>query len=287
MKLTKKTTIQTSIVILLLMAFALPLTAYAKPAKVDVCHWDGDEGTFKLINISEKALKAHLKQGGVLPGTNGLDENCDPLPDNDGDGIPDVDDIDDDNDGQTDVDELACGSDPLDSGSMAADFDGDSSPDCVDPDDDNDGVDDVNDPYPFDPTRIDNCPLDPYTEAAPGVDWSGCDLVRFRPGDGINLSGANFSGANLFDSVIQEADLTNVDFSNANLSRSNLNRADLSGANLSGANLEFAEIAEANLTGANLTGANVSGTSFTYSTWANTICPDGSNSDSNGGACYL
>ena len=113
MKLTKKTIIQMSIVTLLLMVFSLPLTAFAKPAKVDVCHWDADQGAFKLLNISEKALKAHLKQGGVLPGTNGLDENCNPLPDNDGDGVPDVDDA----------------------------------------DDDNDGIDDVNDPFPFDPTQ--------------------------------------------------------------------------------------------------------------------------------------
>lgn len=60
--------------------------------------------------------------------------------DNDGDGLGDNADPDDDNDGQSDVDETACGSDPLDPASLSFDFDGDGSPDCVDPNDDNDTV---------------------------------------------------------------------------------------------------------------------------------------------------
>jgi hypothetical protein len=62
--------------------------------------------------------------------------------DTDNDGIPDSIDPDDDNDGQSDVDEVACGSDPLDAYSRSPDFDNDDIPDCVDPDDDGDNVDD-------------------------------------------------------------------------------------------------------------------------------------------------
>ena len=51
--------------------------------------------------------------------------------DNDGDGIGDNADLDDDNDGQLDVDEIACGSDPLDANSLSQDTDGDSIPDCA------------------------------------------------------------------------------------------------------------------------------------------------------------
>ncbi|WP_178988508.1 T9SS type A sorting domain-containing protein [Winogradskyella schleiferi] len=69
--------------------------------------------------------------------------------DTDGDGLCDTGDVDDDNDGQLDSDEIACGSDPLDSNSLSPDNDSDNSPDCVDPDDDNDGVLDGDD----------NCPL--------------------------------------------------------------------------------------------------------------------------------
>ena len=69
--------------------------------------------------------------------------------DTDGDGIGNNADLDDDNDGQTDADEGACGSDPLDAGSLSPDNDGDNSPDCVDLDDDNDGVDDAADNCQF------------------------------------------------------------------------------------------------------------------------------------------
>jgi hypothetical protein len=65
--------------------------------------------------------------------------------DTDGDGIGDNADTDDDGDGQLDVDEIACGSDPLDAEDLSLDTDGDSIPDCVDTDDDNDGVLDTED----------------------------------------------------------------------------------------------------------------------------------------------
>jgi hypothetical protein len=67
----------------------------------------------------------------------------------DNDSMGDACDPDDDNDGQSDVDEIACGSNPMDAGNKAADTDNDNRPDCVDTDDDGDGVADVND----------NCPL--------------------------------------------------------------------------------------------------------------------------------
>ena len=65
--------------------------------------------------------------------------------DTDGDGTGDNADTDDDGDGQLDVNEIACGSDPLDSNSLATDTDGDTLPDCVDPDIDNDGIDNDSD----------------------------------------------------------------------------------------------------------------------------------------------
>ncbi len=77
--------------------------------------------------------------------------------DNDSDGIGDNSDPDDDNDGQSDADEIACGSDPLDSGSLSPDADNDGMPDCVDSDDDEDGVDD----------GIDQCANTMIPEAAP------------------------------------------------------------------------------------------------------------------------
>ncbi|MFS4494850.1 Calx-beta domain-containing protein [Maribacter sp. 2308TA10-17] len=73
--------------------------------------------------------------------------------DNDNDGILDVFDDDNDGDGQSNLDELACGSDPLDSSDTALDTDGDGIPDCQDDDDDNDGTPDAEDAFPLDETE--------------------------------------------------------------------------------------------------------------------------------------
>jgi uncharacterized protein YjbI with pentapeptide repeats len=59
------------------------------------------------------------------------------------------------------------------------------------------------------------------------------------------------------------------------LETTNLTGADLVGADLAGAFLGFA-----NLSGAALYGANVTGVA-----WIATTCPDGTNSDSDGGTC--
>ena len=76
----------------------------------------------------------------------------------------------------------------------------------------------------------------------------------------------------------------------ANLSSAGLSAADLVGqdlldANLSSAVLTSADLANANLTGANLDDANTSGATFTGATWSNTTCPDGTNSNNDGGTC--
>ena len=73
--------------------------------------------------------------------------------DSDSDGILNFLDNDDDGDGFLTKDEIACGTDPLDSSSLSVDFDGDSIPDCIDPDDDNDGYNDDVDAFVFDPNE--------------------------------------------------------------------------------------------------------------------------------------
>ena len=70
--------------------------------------------------------------------------------DTDGDGVGDNADLNDDGDSWTDAEELACGSDGLDSTSVPDDFDGDMVCDKVDTDDDGDGVADENDAFPYD-----------------------------------------------------------------------------------------------------------------------------------------
>ena len=88
---------------------------------------------------------------------------------------------------------------------------------------------------------------------------AGCDLK------GVNLAGAYLVGR---------------DLSQTNLAGANLARANLGGANLNDANMLGANLTSANLVGANLKQANVKDV-----IWSNTICPDGTNSDANGGTC--
>ena len=131
-----------------------------------------------------------------------------------------------------------------------------------------------------------------------GIDWSKPGSTA---GNGCDLTGANLSNANLTN-----ANLTNVNLTNANLSNAHLDGANLTGANLTNAallqassptaaftnaNLTNAIFVAANVTGADMTGANLTGANFALATgtdslvYSNTTCPDGSNSDGNGGTC--
>jgi hypothetical protein len=112
-----------------------------------------------------------------------------------------------------------------------------------------------------------------------GSSLSGCNL------SGSNLSNADLAGANLSGANLNKANLTGANLTDANLSGANLNNANLTGANLTDANLSGANLNRANLTGANLTDANLSGANLTGVIWSGTICPDGTNSDNDGGTC--
>jgi Pentapeptide repeats (8 copies) len=113
----------------------------------------------------------------------------------------------------------------------------------------------------------------------PNVDLHGANL------QGADGSNGNFSGAGLQGANLSRGTFDNADFSGADLQGANLNRADLTGADLSGANLAGANLNSANLTGANLDGADVAGANLNTVTYSNTTCPDGTNSDADGGTC--
>lgn len=97
---------------------------------------------------------------GIDSDEDGVDDDDDAFPDDstewadtDGDGVGDNADTDDDDDGWSDQDEVACGSQLLDSGSVPADSDADGECDALDPDDDDDGVVDSDDAFPSNPTE--------------------------------------------------------------------------------------------------------------------------------------
>jgi len=112
-----------------------------------------------------------------------------------------------------------------------------------------------------------------------GQDLSGADLSGTNLGL-ANLSGADLSGADLSGTVLNDADLSGANLSGANLTGAMLGVVDLSDANLSGAILDHVWLADSDLTGANLSDADL-----TEVRWVNITCPDGTNSDNNGGTC--
>jgi uncharacterized protein YjbI with pentapeptide repeats len=99
--------------------------------------------------------------------------------------------------------------------------------------------------------------------------------------DGAPLAGQNLRGANLNCASLIGANLNGANLSGSNLNGANLTNADLRAANLSGANLNGARLAGANLQGAKSNAL----TNFNLVVWSNTTCPDGTNSNADGGAC--
>ena len=87
------------------------------------------------------------------------------------------------------------------------------------------------------------------------------------------------AGTYLTDADLNSRNLTGVDFSGLNLLRATFEHANLTSANLTKANLTGADFTSANLTKADLDGATVSSTNFTSTVWSDTICPNGSNSN--------
>jgi uncharacterized protein YjbI with pentapeptide repeats len=87
------------------------------------------------------------------------------------------------------------------------------------------------------------------------------------------------------------ANLTNGYLINANFTGATLTNAVLAGANLTGSTFKTAILVGANLSGANLTNATLKGATggssatITGTVWANTTCPDGTNSNNDGNTC--
>lgn len=130
------------------------------------------------------------------------------------------------------------------------------------------------------------------------ADLSGASFVKIYARNS-NLSGATLDGATLAsDTANLAAQFVKVKFFGASMVGATLRNAlfvgaDFRGADLSGATVHCADFSGARLNGANMTGADLTGTyigrekpeNLTNVTWSNTTCPDGTNSDDNGGTC--
>ena len=125
----------------------------------------------------------------------------------------------------------------------------------------------------------------PAVEAGPEPE----DPCEVNPAS-CEVAGEDFSDSDLNSSVFFEADVQFAIFVNSNLSDSDFSgalatNADFTGATLADSIIVGADFTGADFTNANLTDAFVFETTVTNAIWSNTICPDGTNSDSNNGTC--
>ena len=97
----------------------------------------------------------------------------------------------------------------------------------------------------------------------------------------LNFSGANISSADIYDVTFMSGDLQGVDFSYTDFFNVNIISTNLQGVDFRSAFLHNVDFVDSDLNGADLTVLFHQGV-----TWANTICPDGTNSDDNGGTCW-
>ena len=103
-----------------------------------------------------------------------------------------------------------------------------------------------------------------------GMDFSGAAFYSCTAG-GMTARSSKFIGTYLGLCLILDDDFSHADFSHANLYEARLARVNFTGANFTNANLSGVQ--------------NKGGLVFTGAIWANTTCPDGTNSNTDGGTC--
>ena len=132
---------------------------------------------------------------------------------------------------------------------------------------------------PADWVCYDGCLLGPYVglqnAAAPGMNRDGLNLAHAQ-GRGVWLQGSSWVGTNLAG-----AELENVDLTGANMTGADFTGAYMYGTSFVGATLDGADFTSANLDAV----LQFDGASLIGVTWNDTECPDGTNSDANGGTC--
>ena len=127
-----------------------------------------------------------------------------------------------------------------------------------------------------------------------GLDWYYVDVT------GTSFLDADLHGSQLFDANFSGDQLSHANFNNAELLAANFSGVTAVDASFVSADLRPNSMTNADLFGSNLTSANMAGDKFvndelldvtttgavvTGATWSNTICPDFTNSDSDGNTC--
>ncbi len=122
----------------------------------------------------------------------------------------------------------------------------------------------------------------------PDADLSGSTLT-FVEFPYAYISGTVFDDSNLEGLDLKEAVARGASFRGVDLANSWLTESDLAGADLTGANLLEVAMGSTDFTDADLTSATMKDNDYhsvpADAIYDNTTCPDGTNSDDNGGTC--
>lgn len=104
--------------------------------------------------------------------------------------------------------------------------------------------------------------------------------------NGAHAGFAPFVDANLSNAVWRNGDAIGATFDGADLHGIDFRGTNLRSASFVGSDLRYARLDDVDLTNADLTGANWRrSTGLASAIFSNTTCPDGTNSDANGGTC--
>lgn len=104
--------------------------------------------------------------------------------------------------------------------------------------------------------------------------------------DGVTAAFAGFRDASLARVTWRHGGATGAIFDGADLHRADLRWTVFNAASFAGADLRYARLNGVDLSRADLTGARLGHASGLSSViWSDTTCPDGTNSDANGGTC--
>ncbi len=127
-------------------------------------------------------------------------------------------------------------------------------------------------------TRFDGASFEDATLWRANLSWASLDgaSLHFATVRDANLSNASFAGGAAIGAILDGVDAHRID----------LRGTTLGSASLVGTDLRYAQLDGTDFTGADLTGANLRrATGLAGAIWSDTTCPDGTNSDANGGTC--
>jgi len=122
-------------------------------------------------------------------------------------------------------------------------------------------------------------------DASEGVAFDLAGLFDFSSCDNPAIPLDPKTGQVHFPGRVNGQDLQGVDLAHAELAQADMQGSNLQGAFLVDADLQGSHLQGVKLQGADLTGANLTGAVLNGVKWSNTVCPDGTNSNADGGTC--